>query len=257
MAIPQFNVDMDIISKLGEYPGSDDGLTPIAFKQKFDLAGKLIQEYINTILIPSLNVLVDVEALLADILDQTLSKADKAAPAKLMGDTLKQMAAQANINQAVFFSKTIQGGDYVLGTDQQLQALTLNANEIRIYGGEVMAQGHVMSLNVGSYADLRITPGLYGTYRNDLICARYERDAEGNETCGLVVIEGAQNQTGGVDPSYIQGAINTMGAVVYDVPLYRVSLTGANITLVKLFTVYANLTDAVIAQLSTWEGGSY
>lgn len=257
MAIPEFMVDMNIISKLGEYPGSDNGLTSQGFKAQFDKAGLFIKEYINTILLPELNMMVDVEALLNGILDETLTQPDKAAPAKKVGDILKLLEAQLGINQALFFSKTVQSGDYVLGTDQQFNAAAITANEVRVYGGEAVAQGHLMSLNIGSYASVPITSGLYGTYRNDLICARFERDAEGNETHSIAVIEGTQNQIGGVDPAYNQGDINTLGAAVYDVPLYRVVLTGVDVALEPLFTVQKNLVDAVIAQLSRWEGGSY
>jgi len=275
MAIPEFQVDMDIISKLGEYPGSDDGLTSAGFKAKFDLAGKFIKEYINTILLPNLNQIVDVQALLDNILDETLTQPDKAAPAKYVGDTLQTLGAQFNINQAVFFEKAIQSGDYVLGTDQQLKASMINSNTIRILGGEAVVQGHVMSLNVGRYIDMHITSGIYGTYRNDLICARFQRDADGYETHSLVVVEGTEYQTGGVDPDHYSTNINIMGAVTHDFPLYRVKIAGVNVSLEPLFTVKESLAesivdsviaqedlakslaDTVIEQLSRWEGGSY
>jgi len=257
MAIPEFEVDMDIIAKLGEYPGSDDGLTSAGFKAKFDLAGKFLKEYINTILLPELNNIVDVQALLDNILDETLTQADKAAPAKFVGDVIRSLNTQFNIEQAIFFEKTIQSGDYVLGTDQQFRANIVDAETIRVLGGEAVVKGHVMSLNVGGNQSLSISPGIYGVYRNDLICARFRRYSDGTEDHSLVVIEGAQNQTGGVDPEYYTDNINVMGAVTYDFPLYRVKVAGVDVSLEQLFEVRATLVDAVIAQLSRWEGGSY
>lgn len=261
MAIPQFNVDMDIISKLGDYPGSDDGLTPAGFRGKFDMAGKFLKEYINTILLPELNQLVDVEALLAGILDDTLTQADKAAPAKYVGDIIRNLAQELSIQQAKAFEKTVHSGDYVLGTDQVFNATQITVNEFRIFGGEVIVQGHVMPLNVGSYATINVADGIYGIYRNDLICARYERNAEGIESNRIVLIEGEANQAGGVDPNYMTDDVNVMGAVVHDVPLYRVSVTNVDVTLEKLFAPKSSLAalvaEEVIEQLPIWEGGNF
>lgn len=261
MAIPKFDVDMDIIAKLGDYPGSDNNLTPDGFRKKFDLAGKFLKEYINTILLPHLNQLVDVESLLNGILDPTLTQEDKAAPAKYVGDTLRNLGAQFSINQAIYFEKVVRSGDYVLSSDQQFMASLISTNVIRVYGGEAVSQGHVMPVNIGRYVDVEITQGIYGTYRNDLVCLRFQRDDDGNETCNIVVIEGTLHQTGGVDPEYYTDNINVIGAATYDFPLYRVKVTGVDITMEPLFTIQKSLADSVfdsvINKLSIWEGGSY
>lgn len=237
MAIPEFNVDMDIISKLGDYPGSDNNLTPDGFRRKFDQAGKYVQEYINTILLPYLNQLVDVEALLNGILDPTLTSEDKAAPAKTVGNLAQNISNDIEIKQASAFEKTVQSGDYVIGSEQAFAANTVNANQIRIMGGEAVIQGHVVSLNVGSYANVDIKSGVYGTYRNDLICIRYERNADGYESNRIVLIEGTANQTVGVDPAYRSDDINKLGAVIHDMPLYRVKVINTDIAVEKLFAV--------------------
>ena len=62
MNIPKFLVDMSIISKLGDNPGADNGLTTNAFRAKFDEAGLAIQNYINNTLIPAINPAVNPEA---------------------------------------------------------------------------------------------------------------------------------------------------------------------------------------------------
>lgn len=261
MAIPEFDVDMDIISKLGDYPGSDNNLTPDGFRKKFDMAGNFIKEYINTILLPHLNQLVDVQSLLDGILDPTLTQPGKAAPAKNVGDVIRNLAMALSIKQANALEKIVYSGDCVLGTDQAFSASMISANEARILGGEAVIQGHVISLNIGSNATVDITPGLYGTYRNDLICARYERDADGKESNHIVIIEGQTNQSGGIDPTYAADNINISGAVVHDIPLYRVRVTNVDITLEKLFTVNDSLASLVaqdvVNMLDRWEGGSY
>lgn len=72
MAIPLFTEDMDIMSKLGDYPGSENGLSPQEFKQRFDLAGKLIKDFLNNTLIPLANLTVDPDAIVAEVLKKAL-----------------------------------------------------------------------------------------------------------------------------------------------------------------------------------------
>lgn len=90
MAIPKFTEDMDIIGKLGDYPGSDDGLSTDAFREKFDEAGKKIKAYLNDTLTPELDKIVDVDALIASIVDTSLSVANKAAEAAATGAALEK-----------------------------------------------------------------------------------------------------------------------------------------------------------------------
>lgn len=90
MAIPKFLDDLNIIAKLGDYPGSDNNLSTAQFKAKFDEASIKIQNYINNTFLPYMNQLVDVDALLKGIIDKTLTEEDKAAGAKATGDALKK-----------------------------------------------------------------------------------------------------------------------------------------------------------------------
>lgn len=53
--IPQFTDDLGFISRLGDNPNTDDGLSAQALKEEFDKAPKAIQEFINNYIIPSLN----------------------------------------------------------------------------------------------------------------------------------------------------------------------------------------------------------
>lgn len=96
MAIPLMEEDVEIISKLGDTPGSDDGLTAQQLKGRFDLAGVRIKNFINNTLIPHMNQLVDVQSLLNGILDTTLSKSDKAANSKAVGDKIAEVQRTAN-----------------------------------------------------------------------------------------------------------------------------------------------------------------
>lgn len=54
MSIEKLERDLAFISKLSDYPGSQDGLSTDEFKGKFDEAALIIQEYINTVLVPAI-----------------------------------------------------------------------------------------------------------------------------------------------------------------------------------------------------------
>lgn len=54
MSLNKLEQDLAFISKLSDYPGSQDGLSTDEFKAKFDEAALIIQEYINTALVPAI-----------------------------------------------------------------------------------------------------------------------------------------------------------------------------------------------------------
>lgn len=55
MAIQKFEDDLNIISKLGDNPGTDNGLTTPQFRAMFDKAGLMIQKFINDVILPAMN----------------------------------------------------------------------------------------------------------------------------------------------------------------------------------------------------------
>lgn len=253
MGIPTFDVDMDIISKLRDYPGADDGLTPDAFRAKFDLGGKLIQEYINTILLPNINMTTDVDALVNGVQDK--------------------LSTVFNINQASFFEKVIQSGDFVLNTGYKFNATKLSDTLFYLYGGDAVMQGHLASLETDEPISVAVTAGTYGTFRNDLVCLRFQRAANNVESISIVYLQGTTNQSGGVDPSYRRDNVNVAAAVTRDFPLYRIKVVDTTATAEALFTPFDNIADKitesatenaaekaadmVIDKLSVWEGGSF
>lgn len=89
MAIEQFHEDVEVISKLGDLPNQDDGLTPAQLKAKFDQASIAIKNFINDVLVPVINELEaakDPEIIYG--LDTTLSQAGRAAEAAAVGTAL-------------------------------------------------------------------------------------------------------------------------------------------------------------------------
>lgn len=245
MGIPTFDVDMNIIGKMGYYPGADDGLTPDGFQERFDLAGKLIQEYINTILLPNINMTTDVDALVAGV--------------------QKKLGLAFTVDQAKFFEKVFALSDFVLNTGSHFNAVQSSNTLVNVYGGEAIMQGHLVILETDEPISIAVTAGTYGTYRNDLICLRFVRDEEGTESKSIVRLEGVISQSGGVDPAYQQGDMNTLTAVTRDFPLYRIRVDNVTAILEPLFTpnnsvadiIVDDAADRVIEKLSVWEGGSY
>ena len=137
------------------------------------------------------------------------------------------------LNAAVFGS-----GEYVLKNGNQFAATVVSNNQVRVLDGCIMMQGRHIRLEEGSYVDLSIENGSQDTYRNDLIVARYTKDAtSGVEDCNLVVIKGTAVSSNPADPAYTSGDIINDHALQNDMLLYRVPLVGLNVqALVPLFS---------------------
>lgn len=55
MKFPEFTDDLSIVSKLGDNPGADNGLTAEGLKAKFDEGPLALQRFLNSVLITKLN----------------------------------------------------------------------------------------------------------------------------------------------------------------------------------------------------------
>lgn len=250
MAIEKLSADLNIISKLGDYPLSDDGLEPDQFKAKFDEAGKLIKQYINEVLVPSMDELVDVDALLRGILDTTLTKADKAANAKATGTALN--AHKAMIGTVL--ENAYDCGDFVIpGGNAFTYTLTAGNHGMAftVKSGMCVMQGNLIKSSAEK--KLSIMPAAEGTYRNDLIVLRVMRDANGYDTvtprhfAGEISITAA----GAKDPMYTVDDINAEASdntsFARDLPLYRVRVNGTEMTVEQLFSV-GNVTNITLSK---------
>lgn len=138
------------------------------------------------------------------------------------------------LNAAVFGP-----GEYVLKKGNQFAASVITSNTVRVSDGDIMMQGRYARLNEGRHVDLTIENGAQNELRNDLIVARYTKDTDtGVEEINLVVIKGASVYEDPVDPEYTSGNIIEDGAILNDMPLYRVKLDGLTVgTPVPLFSV--------------------
>lgn len=250
MAIEKLSADLNIISKLGDYPLADDGLEPDQFKAKFDEAGKLIKQYINEVLVPSVDELVDVDALLRGILDTTLTKVDKAANAKATGTALN--AHKAMIGMVL--ENAYNCGDFVIPGGNAF-AYTMTAGNpgmaFIVKSGMCVMQGNLIKSSAEK--TLRIMQAAEGVYRNDLIVLRVIRDANGYDTVTPRHLAGEVSITavGAKDPMYTEDDINAEvsdnTALARDLPLYRVRVKGTEMTVEQLFSV-GNVTNITLSK---------
>ena len=233
MAIKPLEADVEIISKLGTNPGIDDGLSEAQLKAKFDAAAKIIKDYINNYLIHQIDSVVDVDALLKNILDTTLSQSDKAANAAAAGDAIRTLRT--------FFTEAVHSGDYVLEADGNFAAEIAGEAVVRVRGGKGVMLGNLFSLNLGGYEAVNLEDGTYGLNRNDLIVVRCTRSEDNSLSYELINLTGAQTSGEPVDPEHTRSDINTDGTV-RDFPLYRVKFSGYDIVeIVPLFETQKSL----------------
>ena len=152
--------------------------------------------------------------------------------------------AHVTADQIGDYNAGVSGSGCVLNVGEKLRAEIINANLVRIYDGAFIFQGYRRSgITAGSYEDLTIENGTQAQKRNDLICAKYEKDSTtSKENLTLVVIKGTPGDTAS-DPDIPEGDVRSGSAVCY-MPLYRVKLDGINLTAVeKLFTVRKTLEE--------------
>ena len=152
--------------------------------------------------------------------------------------------AHVTADQIGDYNAGVSGSGCVLNVGEKLRAEIVNTNLVRIYDGAFIFQGYRRSgITAGSYEDVTIENGTQAQKRNDLICAKYEKDAAtSKENLTLVVIKGTPGDTAS-DPEIQEGDVRSGSAVCY-MPLYRVKLDGINLTAVeKLFTVRKTLEE--------------
>lgn len=127
-------------------------------------------------------------------------------------------------------------GTYVLGTQNALAATMVTANQVRIDTGDVVASGGAYA-TVETPETLTVESGVTGQKRNDVVVARYEKDASTNvESMELAVVKGTHVSYGDpTDPELSEGSIMDGDSPV-EVPLWRIPIDGlAPGTPVKLF----------------------
>lgn len=144
-----------------------------------------------------------------------------------------------DVNEGIFDT-----GSFVLKTGSQLAAELVSNNEIKIRDGVLVIQGCTAVIKKNTYDPVTIANGSQGMKRIDLIVARYNKNEETKiEEVTLKVIQGTPNASTAAVPTYKTGDIQS-GDLVADMPLYKITLNGLNVTSVdKMFTVIPTLPE--------------
>lgn len=140
-------------------------------------------------------------------------------------------------------------GRFVLPVGQQFKAEYIGNNTIRLYDGKLMDNGAAAGIPTGEYVDLLIPNAGQGMNRNDLIVFQYSQDASTLIERGeFVVIQGVETEGTATDPELTQGDLLSNETTFEQMPLWRVSVSGAAIAApVRVFEVvngYGNIESA-------------
>ena len=125
---------------------------------------------------------------------------------------------------------TIGKGTYVLPEGGEMAAEMVDSNTLRIQSGTLLAQGCQCRVRAGEYVDVKIRNGSQAMKRNDIVVARYEKQAAEprTESMTLKVIEGTPTDGKAKDPDHVEGDI-LAGDLVAEFPLWRVPLDGITV----------------------------
>lgn len=137
---------------------------------------------------------------------------------------------------------TFGSDDYVLEGGRESEAQVLTNNSIRIFDAVYCIQGRRDVIPASGYTDVTIANGTQGMNRNDIIVRRYKKNESSEiESTEYAVIKGTPNAGTAVDPEVTTGDIRS-GATLHEMALYRVKLTGLNITAVEpMFNILKNM----------------
>ena len=138
-------------------------------------------------------------------------------------------------------------GRKVFNMDHAFEATMPDSNTVRITSGVFYDNGMFIRIDRDRYVEVPVDNGLPGTYRNDLICIRYERNIQTQlESAGIVVKKGEASETKAVDPAYSVGDVLDLEVHLDEFPLYRVALDGITPKLEPMFTVEDVMSNIVI-----------
>lgn len=125
---------------------------------------------------------------------------------------------------------TFGAASYILDVGSKMAAAAVSANEVQIADGQLVCEGCMAEVALGTTETLAIDNGAQGMKRIDLIVARYTKAAGTRiEDMQLAVIKGTPAASNPAVPSHNTGLIADGDSPV-DFPLYRVNLDGINIT---------------------------
>lgn len=126
---------------------------------------------------------------------------------------------------------TFGKGRFVLPVGEEFRAEYIGNNTIRMYDGKLIDNGAAAGIPAGEYVDLLIPETSQGMKRNDLIVFQYQKDGSTLiENGRFVVLQGEETSGTATDPEITQQDLLSNEATFDQMALYRVSVTGAEIS---------------------------
>ena len=145
-------------------------------------------------------------------------------------------------------------GDYVLQIDECLEYDLVSNNEIHVKDGMYIMQGRRGCVKKGTTDICIIENGAQAVNRNDIIVIEYVKDeATRLESHTTKVIKGVPAEVA-VDPELVTGDINA-GAVLHQMPLYRVKIEGLNVVAVEQMFEMGSVAAETVNPMEATEPG--
>jgi hypothetical protein len=138
-------------------------------------------------------------------------------------------------------------GRFVLPVGKRLKAEYIGNNTVRLYDGKLMDNGAAAGIPAGEFIDLTIATGSQGMKRHDLIVFQYSKDASTSIEKGeFVIVRGTEATGAASDPALTQANLVGATAVLDQMPLWRVVVSGTDIAQPEqVFSMAGALTSAV------------
>lgn len=153
-------------------------------------------------------------------------------------------ADKGRLHAGVFGEKSV-----VLAVGKRLEASQEGANRVTIASGDAILHGRHVSVTAPE--QVTITSGTQGQNRNDFICLKYERNAQGVESAKFEVLRGVPVSGEAADPLVPAG--NVLDGDTQDYfPLYRVKLNGVVASKPEQLFTFANTLYQENDKLKHW-----
>ena len=154
-------------------------------------------------------------------------------------------------NDRGFNAAVFGPGRFVLPVGEQFRAEYIGNNTVRIHDGKLMDNGALAGIPAGTYVDLLIPEAGQGMNRSDLIVFQYDKDPNTLVESGqFIVLTGEESAGTAYDPALTQQDILTDTATIDQMPLWRVTVSGAVINApAQMFTVRS----ASVTLKTLWE----
>lgn len=174
-----------------------------------------------------------------------------------MAKIIEGYTGKADITAAVIgeWNVSLYGdGDYVLPVGNGLAYDLISNNEIHVKSGMFVMQGRRGYIEPGTFDKCIIENGGQNAKRHDLIVMEYAKDSRtAVESFTTKVVKGVPGEVA-EDPEILAGDIRS-GALIRQMPLYRVKIDGLNVAAVEQIFAIGSVAAETSDPMETTEPG--